>query len=66
MQIRLIEKLIFASERQISDVYQYFFPIKKKDIQLEKVEIDTQNNFFTGKSLTDSEFIGIWENKLRT
>ena len=63
MQIRLIEKLIFATERQILDVYGYFFPIRKKDIHLEKIEIDSQNNFFTGKSLANSEFIGIWENK---
>jgi hypothetical protein len=63
MQIRLIEKLIFASEGQILDVYGYFFPLRKKDIHLDKVEIDSQNNFFTGKSLANSEFIGIWENK---
>ncbi|MBX3042635.1 MAG: hypothetical protein KIT33_00925 [Candidatus Kapabacteria bacterium] len=63
MQIRLIEKLIFATEKQISDVYEYFFKIKRKDTHTKNVEIDSQNKFFTGKTLADSEFIGIWENK---
>lgn len=64
MQLKLIEKLIFASENQINHLYDYFFQIEsnKSNLTTDK-QYKLENNFFTGKILANSDFVGLWQNK---